>query len=187
MRRRRRPALRRLRPQSSGNINPSAQKFLKRAHQLMENGDHTDAANIFERLARGAEDKGMLRHAPNLYLQAARANLLSGDIKSGTDLVNHGLGIFAKTQRWPALARSGNRVLDELNNLGYPKIAEEVSIWLTTTLPEPLESYQKLQNKNVQFPLKCPYCGGTLRPDEIEIVDNNTGECPYCGSAVRGK
>jgi hypothetical protein len=187
MRRRRRPALRRSRSQNSRNINPNAQKFLKRAHQLMENGNHSDASNIFERLARGAEDKGMLRHAPNLYLQAARANLLSGDIKKGADLVNHGLGIFAKTQRWPALARAGNRVVGELNNLGYPEISEEISKWLTATLPESLESYQQLQDKNVKFPLKCPYCGGTLRLDEIERIDNTTGECPYCGSAVRGK
>jgi hypothetical protein len=166
---------------------PAAQRMLRRAHQLMEQGNHKDAAEIFERLARGAEDRGMMKHAPHLYMQAGRANLLCGNEKKGQDLLNHGMQILAKAQRWPALARSGKRIVDELKQLGHPEMADEISVWLTATLPEPLESYQQVVQPNKQLPLKCPNCGGALRPDEVEYLDASTGECPYCGSAVRGE
>jgi len=186
MRRRRRPAIRRVRTLKSQQVGPAAQKMLRRGHQLMEKGDHSSAAEIFERLARGAEDRGMLRHAPNLYLQAARANLLSGNEVKGADLINSGLNIFVRAQRWPALARAGRRIMAELEQFGHQEIAQEISEWLSSNLPEPLESYPKSHQQKARLPLKCPSCGGALRPDEVEYLDSTTGECPYCGSAVRG-
>jgi len=186
MRRRRRPAIRRMGAMKAQQVGPAAQKLLRRGHQLLENGDHSGAAQIFERLARGAEDRGMLRHAPNLYLQAARANLLSGKQKEGGDLIYCGLNIFATNKHWPALARAGSRVTIELKQLGHQELAGEISKWLSNNLPEPLESYPKTQPQKAQLPLKCPSCGGALRPDEIEYLDSTTGECPYCGSSVRG-
>jgi DNA-directed RNA polymerase subunit RPC12/RpoP len=160
---------------------------LKRAHKLLEDGDHQRASEILQSLARGAEDKGMLQQAPNLYIQAARAKFLAGDETAGTQLLNQGLEIFARNKRWPALARMGNRVLSELEKLGYPNIAKDVAMWLSETLPEPIESYRLSSLTRVKMPLKCPYCGGTIRPDEIEYLDRDTAECPYCGSAIRGQ
>jgi DNA-directed RNA polymerase subunit RPC12/RpoP len=161
--------------------------MLKRAHKLLEDGDHLRASEILQRLARGAEDKGMLQQAPNLYIQAARAKFLAGDETSGTQLLNHGLGIFVRTKRWPALARMGNRVLTELEKIGYSNIAEEIATWLSETLPEPIESYKLPSQPRVKMPLKCPYCGGTIRPDELEYLNRETAECPYCGSSIRGQ
>jgi hypothetical protein len=152
----------------------------------MENGDHKRAAEIFERLARGAESRGILKHASSLYLQAGRAHLLSGQEKRGKDFLTQGLDIIAKAQRWPALARVGKRVIHDLESHGFQNIADEFSSWLATTLPEPIESYKPGQFHKVQLPLKCPSCGGALRPDEVEYLDATTGECPFCGSAVRG-
>jgi len=186
MRRRRRPAIRRAGVNKAQQVGAAAQQILRRAHRLMEKGDHKGAAAIFERLARGAEDRGMLRHAPNLYLQAARANLLSGNEKKGKDLLYLGLKIFAQTEHWPALARAGKRSLTDLQQQGYQEIADEISEWLTKTLPEPIDSYQQAPSNKAQLPLKCSNCGGALRPDEVEYLDATTGECPYCGSAVRG-
>ena len=186
MRRRRRPAIRRMGAMKSQQVGPAAQKLLRRGHQLLEKGEHTRAAEIFERLARGAEDRGMLRHAPNLYLQAARANLLSGKQKEGTDLIYCGLNILAGGKRWPALARAGRRVITEIEELGHQELAGEISKWLSSNLPKPLESYPQTQPQKAQLPLKCPSCGGALRPDEVEYLDSTTGECPYCGSAIRG-
>jgi endogenous inhibitor of DNA gyrase (YacG/DUF329 family) len=35
------------------------------------------------------------------------------------------------------------------------------------------------------LPTHCPACGGTVRPDEVEWLDEITAECAYCGSPVR--
>ena len=187
MRRRRLPR-RPIRPAIPGQIAQGPRRQLWRAHQLLESGHHDEAANIFEHLARAAHDRGLIRHTPNLYLQAARANILAGRLEKGKALIFEGLEIFNQTQRWSALARSGQRIVDELHQLGYGDIATEVEQWLAKTLPESLESYiQTSQKSAAPLPLKCPSCGGALRPGEVEMLDQFTGECPYCGSAVRGE
>jgi len=185
---RRRPRRRLIRP--IGGRSPIAdgpRRKLLLAHRLMENGEHIQAAIIFERLARGAHDRGLIKHAPNLYLQAARANILADNIENGKELTFPALEIFKQAKRWPALARVGQGVIDELQQLGQDHAANEVSAWLKNALPETIESYAQPAKKTSQsLPLKCPYCGGVLRPNEVEMLDQVTAECPYCGSAVRG-
>jgi hypothetical protein len=161
-------------------------RLLRRAHQMMEVGKHTDAANIFENLAQKAEDRGKLRHAPYLYLQAGRANLLAGNAGSGSDLIQHGLSILGIEKRWSALARSGKRVLDELQGFGFFAFAEEVSSFLISTLPESVHNILESPQKTRTLPLTCPECYGVLWPEEVESIDSDAVECPYCGAAIRG-
>ena len=164
-------------------------KRLRRAHRLLEIGEHASAATIFEQLARRAHDRGLLHHAPNLYLQAARANILAGAPQQAKELIDLGLGILAEKQRWPALQRMGGRVVLELEQLGSPDLATEIDNWLTSTLPTDIhsQSQERPMAQRGILPLKCPFCGGVLRPDEVEMLDTETGECSYCGSAVRKK
>lgn len=187
MRRRIRPIRKRIRPGTPTQLTARAQTMLRRAHQMMENGEHAQAAQVFERLAQGARDLGRLKMAPNLYLQAGRANLLSGEQEKATDCIFDGLGIIAGAEKWPVLARIGKRTVAELNSLGYPEISEEVYSWLKDKLPEPIDSYPQIKAPSKPLPLKCPSCGGALRPGEVEMLDSNTGECPYCGSSVRAE
>lgn len=186
MRRGKRPVHRRMHPSGQRSFIPRPQRLLRRAHHMMENGEHAGAAKIFESLAQSAHDRGILKYAPNLYLQAARAQLLSGDIEQGQYHIFESLKILANQKRWSTLARASQRILRELNQLGHPELAEKVSNWLSNTLPEPIESYSLLNEEPINLPLKCPNCGGTLIPNEIEMLDKTTGECPYCGSPIRG-
>lgn len=168
-------------------LDDSARKLLRRAHRMMENGDHTNSARIFERLAHQLEDRGVHRHTPNLYLQAARGNLLAGNAQQASALLIHGLSIFEKDRRWEALARASRRVLDELQRFGHPEIAGDISKWLAATLPEPLDHYTQPRKLRGSLPLSCPGCGGTLLPDEVAFVDELKVECPYCGRIIRGE
>lgn len=186
MRRPRRPMRRRNAPFGPSQNVPKALRLLRQAHHMMERGRHSDAAAIFEQLAREAHDRGKLQHVPNLYLQAARANLLAGQIDQGNNLIREGLGLLAKNQRWRLLHRSGERVIVELQGFGFPDMAAEIEAWLQKTLPEPPENYRSAQLvERGLLPLKCPYCGGVLHPDDVEMLDEITGECPFCGSSVR--
>ena len=187
MPRKRRSPMRRRRPMGAPPQQNRAQRALQRAHRLMEIGDFTNAADIFERLARGAHDRGILRQAPRLYLQAGRAHLLAGDSVRGADFVRQGLNILAEAQRWGQLYRAGLRVVDELEQWGYAELAREFEAWLKAILPEGPDAYQSagIPSQRPQLPIHCPSCGGPIRADDVEWLDAATAECPYCGSGVR--
>jgi hypothetical protein len=155
----------------------------------MEKAEFDSAATIFERLARKARDRGMLRQAPRLYLQAGKAHVLAGHPGRGQDVLQQGLDILAETERWPALDQAGQRVIDELESWGHDEIAETFKAWLKETLPDDEDVYRRPARalRRPALPLKCPSCGGPLRPEEVEWLDHVTAACPYCGGSVRAE
>jgi len=166
-----------------------AMRQLRQAHRHMEKAEFDSAAAIFETLARNAYDRGILRHAPRLYLQAGKAHILAGHQDQGQDALKRGLDILAETERWPALDQAGQRVIDELESWGYDEIAEGFKSWLKETLPDDEDVSQRPARalRRPALPLKCPTCGGPLRPDEVEWLDHVTAACPYCGGSMRAE
>jgi hypothetical protein len=152
----------------------------------MEKGDFANAAELFERLAQSAYDRGMLRQAPGLYLQTGRAYALAGNLEKGADFLRQGLQIIADGQHWHHLRQAGQRVVAELNQWNQPELAQEFESWLQNMLPEQISTPNAVTPRG-KLPLKCPSCGGPVRPDEVEWLDQHTGECPYCGSAIRAE
>ncbi len=166
---------------------PPTQRMLQRAHRSMELGEHANAAALFEQLAREAHDQNRLRQAPRLYLQAARGYILAEDMRLADAQLWIGLGILAEQRNWIQLHTIGQRIIHELEEWGHQQIAQNVKIWLSDTLPNKTLPTQHEQITRALLPVKCPSCGGAILPDEVDWLDNNTGECPYCGSAVRAK
>jgi NAD-dependent SIR2 family protein deacetylase len=35
-----------------------------------------------------------------------------------------------------------------------------------------------------RLPPKCPYCGGTVHPGEVEWINDTAAECDFCGSVI---
>jgi len=168
-----------------------------RAHRLLEAGEHANAAYLYEELAQSAHDRGRLRVAPHLYIQAGRANLLGGQAEAGMRLVRQGLGMLAEAGRWLTLSRLGRRLVIELRDLGRGNDAAEIERWLESSLrgQDLSDSFgdveagaeagaQAVPRRGI-LPLQCPYCGATVHPDEVEWIDENTAECAYCGSMLR--
>ncbi len=166
-----------------------AMRQLRQAHRHMEKAEFDSAAAIFEMLARKARDRGMLRQASRLYLQAGKAHVLAEHQDRGQDALQQGLNILAETECWPALDQAGQRVIDELESWGYDQIAEEFKTWLKENVPddEIVTQTPARALRRPALPLKCPTCGGPLRPDEVEWLDHVTAACPYCGSSVRAE
>ena len=171
-----------------------AHQALVQANHLKDDENYEEAAEIFERLAKAAQDRGILKHAPFLYLQAAHCYLLASKTDRGVGLVSHGLRLLEKTQRWPALHKAGERSVEELKKLGHTEVAEKIQKWLDETLkdhPEassPEYSYPYSAQKRIpNLPAKCPNCGATLRSDQAEWIDETTAECLYCGSAIKAE
>jgi len=159
---------------------------LRRANELMEAGHHKQAAEAFEKIARRADARRGPR-APHFHLRAGRAHILSGTVDSGMPHIKKALASFAKKGQLEPLHRFGQRVVDELNELGYTAQAQEIADYLSENFPEKAAPSQRMSQKKATLPTHCPGCGAPLRTDEVDWIDNHTAECIYCSSPVRGE
>ncbi len=159
-------------------------QILRRAFRLMENGQHAEAAELFEQLARSALDLGMTERAPYLFLQAALARFLSDQPEMGMALAQEGLQILANAGRWEAVNRLGNRITDELERMGLPDQSIKFSTWLSGLTQGKHVAAGPSPAHRLRLPTVCPQCSATVRPDEVEWIDDRTAECAYCGSVL---
>jgi hypothetical protein len=155
------------------------------ANQMFESGNYAGAAGQFEAVARADEARGG-RYAPQLFLQAGRAHILSGLIESGLADLKHGLSLFSQRGDWLRLHRAGRRIVGELHQRGLAQEADQISAFLNSSLPGNFSAPQEIHPaRKPVLPTHCPSCGAALRPSEVEWLDEITAECAYCGSPVR--
>ena len=165
----------------ASNIPP----ILQEANLAFDKGEYGRAAQLFERIAEGADARGGPR-APLFLLQAGRARLLAGQFALGMPSLKRALEILAERKQYQRLQNAGLRLVAELNDRGLKSEAVDIEILLKMNLPSILapEANETLTQKPV-LPTHCPSCGAALRPDEVEWLDDLTAECGYCGSSVR--
>jgi len=162
-----------------------APQELIHAHQMMDAGNYPVAAEQFENIARIAESRGGPR-APQFYLQAGRAHILAGQNEAGLANLKHGLTLLANRADWKHLHQAGNRIVDELNQRGLEEEANQISEFLKNNIPSDFTAPKSISStKKPILPTHCPSCGGVIRPDEVDWLDDITAECTYCGSPVR--
>jgi hypothetical protein len=103
--------------------------------------------------------------------------------------VRQGLSLLAANGQLQRFSGAGNRIVMELESRGLSAEAMEIKAYIQTILPAGTASVPATVNgvKRSLLPTTCSGCGGPLRSDEVEWVDDVTAECPYCGSQVRAK
>ena len=159
--------------------------ILQEANFAFDKGEYGRAAELFERIAQGADARGGPR-APFFHLQAGRARVLAGQTKLGLPSLQRGLELFAERKQVGRLQNAGQRVVAELTERGLKAEAVEMEALLKKLMP--VISTTETQTASPQrpaLPTHCPHCGAGLRPDEVEWLDEATAECAYCGSPVR--
>ncbi len=88
------------------------------------------------------------------------------------------------------LFRLGNLAVTELSEMGMNEEAKEITEWLKTALPAApggTKMGAAAFVKKPVLPTRCPGCGGAVRADEVEWLDEVTAECAWCGSAIRAE
>jgi DNA-directed RNA polymerase subunit RPC12/RpoP len=176
-----------LRPWARSPMDAHARQDLQRANRLMEIGDFVNAAFLYEKLARQVHDLGRSRQAAHLYIQAARARILASQVQPGLDVFQQGLSIFAQAGLWEAFERVGSRAVDELRQLDQPQAAQDLEHRLDAMRqnhPPSMTPAEMKESLHRALPLKCPSCGATVRPDEVEWIDEDRAACDYCGSLL---
>ena len=156
-------------------------KLLPRAHRMMENGQHADAAKIFTDLAQKTEDRGMSQIAPHLYLQAGRAYLLSNQVQTGVERLLHGLAILQTEGRWGDLDRASRQISIDVEQLGFPEHVQTIQTWLDKVIPDSFVPETRPEIERGRLPIYCPTCEGVLKPNEVTRLSDDRLACPFCG------
>jgi hypothetical protein len=160
--------------------------MLRRAHELMAAGNFAGAAEAFEGLARAGEARQHPK-AGQMYLQAGRARLLAGQKPVGFQHLKHGLELMHRMGLDGQVFFAGNRVVTQLNQNGMTAESQEIAAWLKANLPAMPAAMGAAPAKKPILPTHCPGCGGPVRADEVDWVDDVTAECNWCGSPVRAE
>jgi len=164
---------------------PNIPPILQEANLAFDKGEYGRAAELFERIAQGADARGGPR-APLFHLQAGRSRLLAGQTSLGLPSLKRGLELLAQRRQYQRLQNAGQRLVAELQEQGLTKEATEIETWLSSALPSVRAREPQLESvRRPVLPTHCPQCGAALRPDEVEWLDDATAECAYCGSPVR--
>lgn len=158
---------------------------VQEANFAFDKGDYGRAAELYERIAQGADDRGGPR-APLFHLQAGRARLLAGQTAMAMSSLKRGLELFGERKKFSRLQEAGQRVIAELNERGLKNEVVDIEILLKMLLPSTFTVETKeTPAKRPILPTHCPSCGAAVKPDEVEWLDDVTAECGYCGSPVR--
>jgi len=169
----------------AGGGAPQIPPALQRANRLMASGDYQGAAAAFDELAQRAEGRNGPR-APLFFMQAGRARLQLGDGAAASADFKHALTILAQTKRFTWLYKAGNRAVEDLKAHKLDAEAAEIAAIVQANVPAGMATAGDAPAKShPALPTHCPACGGPVRSDEADWIDDLTAECPFCGSPVR--
>jgi hypothetical protein len=175
---------RRLRPRwfRGGSIRPLATpviRRLRRAHNMVAAGEFGEGAAELEAIAQQAAAKG-IPMAALLMVEAGLAWIQGGEVSRGVALAERGLAWVSEGEAGTRLAMLRDRVGDTLRKAGYSAEAEAIlkSFEVAEATPQ-----QPAVRKDL--PGECPQCGGIVRTDEVEWIDDSSAVCDYCGSILK--
>ncbi len=168
-------------------LRAAALRLLDRAHRLLGAGQAAEAAPLFAELAQGAENHGMPARAAQLHLQTARA---LGQAGARADLLAPALravSLLRASGDLELLGVVGPRYVQELRGQGFTTEADQVQQAVNAALGGAPAPAAPAAASPVRLAAMCPQCGGPVRSDEVEWIDDNSAECPYCGSTLLGQ
>lgn len=157
---------------------------LRQAHQLLAEGQYPEAATTYEELARGAHSRGLPQEA-QLLITAGHCRLQLNQIDLAMSDFRQGFSLLSLLGRQNHLQQTIMRFGLEMTNKGYSLEAKEIISMLSGVFPGSQKNEKSIRQKTSLFlPPICPACGGSLRSDEVEWIDEQSAECCWCGSTV---
>jgi len=156
---------------------------IERANQLMANGKPNDAAQIFERLAQEAEQRGLQKPAANAHAQAAHAYTLAKNEKAAITQARAALTKFLQLGMAQRATNFFNNAIQTAHANGWTTSADALQ-------KEFGDQVKALGAQNAiapqgRLPSKCPHCAAPARSDEVDWIDATSAECNFCGGVIQ--
>jgi len=158
------------------------------AHRLFAAGQPAEAARLFAQLADKAEADDNLQRAAQMHLEAARSLLMVNDGQAAVAHVRAALPLFLQVGRIGQAEAVYQRTVHELRARGMKAEADALEhdrrSEFSQAAPTPAPGFTPSPARD-RLPAKCPQCGGPVRGDEVEWIDDHSAGCLYCGSVVQ--
>lgn len=161
---------------------------LNEAQRLARLGRFDEAAPLFDELASGAEERGRVDRAGDLYLQAARCYLNSENTDLADERAIKAMRLFMRAGRPGKVQRLLPLVTQALRRSGREEEAERLRQEVEG-LMGPVPAGQPMPGGRIlareELPARCDSCGAPVKPNEVNWLDRQTAECPYCGMPIK--
>ena len=140
---------------------------------------------MFASLAEGAAAHGMPERAAQLHLQAARCHSLLGARVALVDHALRAVALAAGAGDTVLLTTGLPRFIQEQRTRGFAAEAEQIQQAVNAALgPMAAPDRAPAPPTRRRLPVACPQCGGPVRSDEVEWIDEGSAACSYCGAVL---
>jgi len=163
-------------------LQPSEQRRLEEANQLLENNKPAQAAPIFAKLAEVLSSAKQPKRAASLHAQAALAFAKSRN-ESALMQARPALNLMLQYNLDQQASAFYNELTRELTKRGM-KSAAALTKEFGDKVPQPIPLDSRAAQL-ARLPSNCPNCGAPLRNSEVTWTDANTIECNFCGTPIR--
>ena len=172
------------RPGSAKQIPPSELALIK-ARRFLRNGKFAQAGIILSGLAREAEHLERRKVAAELHSRAAHCFVDGGAEQTGLSEAQAALRVFTNLGMEVRRERFLNNIIRKLEAHQMTAAVGALRVEFGRAERVLAETVEPIIN--LRLPPTCPLCGGPMRSDEVEWVDQYSAECNYCGGVVQGK
>ena len=169
-----------------GQFTLAQNQALNQSLHLLANGKPGEAALILSRIAKEMEDSHHPRRAANLFAQAAHAFADAQDANAALAQSQAALRLFLQYQMAQRALQFYSNITRKLRNKGMASAAQTLTNEFESQMDSvPARQTVSAPNHPEGLPVACPQCGGPIRPDEADWVDEHTIQCVYCGAMIQ--
>lgn len=164
--------------------NPVVLQTIARANNLLAQGKPNDAAQIFERLAQEAEQRGLTKPAANAHAQTALAYATAKNETAALTHARAALTQFVQLSMAQRAMTFYNNIVQKLRENGMSNAGDALAREFGDQIKTLSAQGAGTAAPRGRLPSKCPHCAGPARSDEVEWIDAQSAECVYCGGVI---
>ena len=165
--------------------NPLLAQAVMRANRLMANGKPGQAAQIYERLAQEAEQRGLAKPAANAHAQAAHAYTAAKNEQAALTHARTALNQFLQLNLLERAPRFLTNITQRMRDNGLAAAADALQKEFSDKVKALGAQSNAASSQRGRLPSKCPHCAAPARTDEVDWIDANSAECIYCGGVIQ--
>jgi hypothetical protein len=161
-----------------------AERAMLRARRFIQIGQFGKAAALLSELAYQLDSASRPKAAAELHARAAHCYVEAGIASAAQTESELALDAFHQAGLPGRMAHFQKIVTRRMEAHGMQAGADA----LRARFGEPpVPAPQGFRGQHLILPASCPQCGAPLQRDELEWMDERSGECAYCGALIEGQ